>query len=144
MEHSLALAVAQPGPLPGATRAMSGVSLHLEVMRLHGEELPELLRTVDTIRVASSIQSATAEGFRRGRTRAKTTMTQFTIVIEDASTNFAAYAPDVPGCIATGATIEEVTSTLRGAIDEHLEILREMGEEIPVPRSRADIIRITS
>lgn len=71
-------------------------------------------------------------------------MTEFTIVIEDAGTNFAAYAPDVPGCIATGATIEEVTTTLRDAIDEHLEILREMGEEIPVPHSRAGVIQIAS
>ena len=70
--------------------------------------------------------------------------TEFTIVIEDAGTNFAAYAPDVPGCIATGATIEEVTTTLREAIGEHLEILREMGEEIPIPRSRAGVIQIAS
>ncbi|MBW4030625.1 MAG: type II toxin-antitoxin system HicB family antitoxin [Acidobacteria bacterium] len=69
-------------------------------------------------------------------------MTEFTIVIEDAGTNFAAYAPDVPGCIATGATIEEVTTTLREAIGEHLEILREMGEEIPIPHSRAGVIQI--
>jgi predicted RNase H-like HicB family nuclease len=71
-------------------------------------------------------------------------MTEFTIVIEDAGTNFAAYAPDVPGCIATGATIEEVTVTLREAIGEHLEILREMGEEIPIPHSRAGVIQIAS
>jgi predicted RNase H-like HicB family nuclease len=71
-------------------------------------------------------------------------MTEFTIVIEDAGVNFAAYAPDVPGCIATGATIEEVTVTLREAIAEHLEILREMGEEIPIPHSRAGVIQIAS
>ena len=71
-------------------------------------------------------------------------MTEFTIVIEDAGTNFAAYAPDVPGCIATGATVEEVTTTLREAIGEHLEILREMGEEIPVSHSRAGVIQIAS
>jgi predicted RNase H-like HicB family nuclease len=71
-------------------------------------------------------------------------MTEFTIVIEDAGTNFAAYAPDVPGCIATGATVEEVTVTLREAIVEHLEILREMGEEIPIPHSRAGVIQIAS
>jgi predicted RNase H-like HicB family nuclease len=71
-------------------------------------------------------------------------MTEFTIVIEDAGTNFAAYAPDVPGCVATGATVEEVTTTLREAIGEHLEILREMGEEVPVPRSRAGVIQIAS
>ncbi|MGA2295703.1 MAG: type II toxin-antitoxin system HicB family antitoxin [Acidimicrobiales bacterium] len=71
-------------------------------------------------------------------------MTEFTIVIEDAGTNFAAYAPDVPGCIATGATVEEVTVTLREAIAEHLDILREMGEEIPIPHSRAGVIEIAS
>jgi predicted RNase H-like HicB family nuclease len=71
-------------------------------------------------------------------------MTEFTIVIEDAGANFAAYAPDIPGCIATGATIDEVTVTLREAIAEHLEILREMGEEIPIPHSRAGVIQIAS
>lgn len=71
-------------------------------------------------------------------------MTEFTIVIEDAGTNFAAYAPDVPGCIATGATVEEVTVTLREAIAEHLDILREMGEEIPIPHSRAGVIEVAS
>jgi predicted RNase H-like HicB family nuclease len=71
-------------------------------------------------------------------------MTEFTVVIEDAGTNFAAYAPDVPGCIATGATVEEVTVTIREAIAEHLKILREMGEEIPIPHSRAGVIQIAS
>jgi predicted RNase H-like HicB family nuclease len=71
-------------------------------------------------------------------------MTEFTIVIEDAGTNYAAYAPDVPGCIATGASIDEVTTTLREAIAEHINILRDMGEEIPVPHSRASVIQIAS
>jgi len=71
-------------------------------------------------------------------------MTEFTIVIEDAGTNYAAYAPDVPGCIATGSSIDEVTSTLREAIAEHINILRDMGEELPVPHSRASVIQIVS
>ena len=71
-------------------------------------------------------------------------MTEFTIVIEDAGTNYAAYAPDVPGCIATGASIDEVTTTLREAIAEHINILRDMGEEIPIPHSRASVIQIAS
>lgn len=71
-------------------------------------------------------------------------MTEFTIVIEDASNNYAAYAPDVPGCIATGASVAEVTSTLREVIVEHLEILRGMGEDIPVPHSQATVIQIAS
>ena len=71
-------------------------------------------------------------------------MTEYTIVIEDAGSNYAAYAPDVPGCIATGSSIDEVTSTLREAIEEHINILRDMGEEIPVPHSSASIIQIIS
>jgi predicted RNase H-like HicB family nuclease len=71
-------------------------------------------------------------------------MTEFTIVIEDAGSNYAAYAPDVPGCIATGASVDEVTSNLRQAIAEHLEVLRTMGENIPVPHSRAAVIQISS
>ena len=74
----------------------------------------------------------------------ETTTTEFTIVIEDAGTNFAAYAPDVAGCAATGATVEEVTMNLREATAEHLEILREMGEDIPAPHSRAGVIHIAS
>lgn len=71
-------------------------------------------------------------------------MTEFTIVIEDAGMNFAAYAPDVPGCIATGSSIDEVTTTLRDAIAEHIDVLRHMGEEIPVPHSRASVIQVAS
>jgi predicted RNase H-like HicB family nuclease len=71
-------------------------------------------------------------------------VTEFTIIVENAGSNFAAYAPDVPGCIATGATIEGVTSTLCEAITEHLDLLREMGEEIPRPQSLAGVIQIAS
>jgi predicted RNase H-like HicB family nuclease len=71
-------------------------------------------------------------------------MTEYTIIIEDAGTNFAAYAPDVPGCIAAGDTVEEVTALLREAIEQHLEILREMGEDIPLPTSRAGVIQLAS
>jgi predicted RNase H-like HicB family nuclease len=71
-------------------------------------------------------------------------VTEFTIVIEDAGTNYAAYAPDVPRCIATGASSDEVTTTLREAIVEHMSILRDMGEEIPVPYSRTSVIQIAS
>lgn len=71
-------------------------------------------------------------------------MTEYTIVIEDAGSNYAAYAPDIPGCIATGASIDEVTATLREAIAEHLDILRDMGEDIPIPHSRASVIQIAS
>ena len=71
-------------------------------------------------------------------------MTEYTIIIEDAGTNFAAYAPDVPGCVAAADTIEEVTALLQEAIEQHTEILREVGEAGPLPASRAGIIQLTS
>jgi predicted RNase H-like HicB family nuclease len=49
------------------------------------------------------------------------------------SGNYSAYVPDLPGCIATGATIDEVEERMRGAIDFHIRGLREDGLEIPEP-----------
>lgn len=71
-------------------------------------------------------------------------MTEYTIIIEDAGTNFAAYAPDVPGCVAAADTVEEVTALLQEAIEQHIEILREIGEDVPLPASRAAIIQLAS
>jgi predicted RNase H-like HicB family nuclease len=57
---------------------------------------------------------------------------RYLIVIEGAEgENFSAYAPDLPGCVATGATIEEVELGMHDAIEFHLEGLREAGEPIP-------------
>jgi predicted RNase H-like HicB family nuclease len=59
---------------------------------------------------------------------------RYLIVIEGAEgENFSAYAPDLPGCVATGATIEEVEREMHDAIAFHLEGLREAGELIPEP-----------
>ena len=59
---------------------------------------------------------------------------RYTIVIEKSPRNFAAYVPDLPGCVATGATREEVVREIREAIGFHVESLREHGD--PVPRER--------
>jgi len=60
-------------------------------------------------------------------------MKRYLIVIEDQGKNFSAYAPDLPGCIATGATMDEVKQRMREAIAFHLEGLREDGIEAPEP-----------
>ena len=60
-------------------------------------------------------------------------MNRYLIVIEDAGANFSAYAPDLPGCIATGADVKEVKQRMREAIAFHLEGLREDGLEPPEP-----------
>lgn len=57
----------------------------------------------------------------------------FAIVIEQAESNFSAYAPDLPGCVATGKTLDEVERAMREAIAFHLEGMREDGLEPPTP-----------
>jgi predicted RNase H-like HicB family nuclease len=59
---------------------------------------------------------------------------RYLIVIEGAAgENYSAYAPDLPGCVATGSTREEVEREMRDAIAFHFEGLREGGEPIPEP-----------
>ncbi|QDU90080.1 hypothetical protein Pla175_34800 [Pirellulimonas nuda] len=65
-------------------------------------------------------------------------MKRYAIVIEKAPNNFAAYVPDLPGCVATGATFEETEREVREAIEFHLEGLREDGLPIPEPVTRVD------
>jgi predicted RNase H-like HicB family nuclease len=66
----------------------------------------------------------------------------YAIVIEDAGDNFSAYAPDVPGCAATGATIEETIAQMREALEFHLEGLERLGEPIPQPRAHVATIAV--
>jgi len=58
-------------------------------------------------------------------------MTEYTIVIEDAGTNFSAYVVGLDGCVATGRTVEETEKNIRDAIEFHLEGIRLHGDEIP-------------
>ena len=71
-------------------------------------------------------------------------MTEYTIIIEDAGSNFAAYAPDVPGCVAAGKTAEETLQLMEEALALHLEMLRKMGEPTPEPHVRAAVVQIAS
>ncbi len=58
---------------------------------------------------------------------------RYAIVIEKAEGNYSAYAPDLPGCVTTGATLEETEQNMREAIAFHLEGLCEDGLPIPAP-----------
>jgi predicted RNase H-like HicB family nuclease len=60
-------------------------------------------------------------------------MYRFLIVIEKANGNYSAYSPDLPGCIATGATREEVERNMHEAIELHVKGLLE--DNLPVPES---------
>ena len=69
---------------------------------------------------------------------------RYAIVIEKGESNFAAYVPDLPGCIATGQTIEETEQEIREAIDLHLRGMREDGLAIPEPSSSVDYVEIAA
>jgi predicted RNase H-like HicB family nuclease len=69
---------------------------------------------------------------------------KYAIVIEKAEGNFSAYVPDLPGCIATGASIEDVEQQIREAIQVHIEGMREDGEEIPAPSSRVEYVHVAA
>ena len=69
-------------------------------------------------------------------------MRKYLIVIEKAESNFAAYSPDLPGCVATGETRDEVHANMRDAIEFHLDGMREDGLEIPEPQSSAEFVEV--
>ena len=69
---------------------------------------------------------------------------KYAIVIEKAENNYSAYVPDLPGCVATGSSIEETESEIREAIEFHLEGIREDGLPIPTPQSKVEYIDITA
>ena len=69
---------------------------------------------------------------------------RYAIVIEKAGNNFSAYVPDLPGCVATGATVEETESQIREAIAFHLDGMREDGIAIPQPASRVEYVDIAA
>jgi predicted RNase H-like HicB family nuclease len=56
---------------------------------------------------------------------------RYAVVIESGPENFSAYVPDLPGCIATGKTLDEVLANIRGATEFHLEGLHADGLPIP-------------
>jgi predicted RNase H-like HicB family nuclease len=64
-------------------------------------------------------------------------MNRYLIIIEPTKTGFSAYSPDLPGCIATGATRQEVKDAMQEAIEFHIEGLRLEGELVPEPQTEA-------
>ncbi|NGZ11115.1 MAG: type II toxin-antitoxin system HicB family antitoxin [Nitrospira sp. LK70] len=69
---------------------------------------------------------------------------RYAVVIEKAEGNYSAYVPDLPGCVATGATPEETEREIREAIELHLEGLREDGAPIPPPSSKVQYIEVAA
>ncbi|MBV8821575.1 MAG: type II toxin-antitoxin system HicB family antitoxin [Ktedonobacteraceae bacterium] len=70
-------------------------------------------------------------------------MSRFLIIIEQGEHNYSAYVPDLPGCIATGRTLQEVEQNMREAIALHVQGMLEDGEPIPVSQTIAEYVDIS-
>ena len=68
---------------------------------------------------------------------------KYLIVIEKTSTGFSAYSPDVPGCVATGESREEVEREMTEAIAFHLEGLKQEGRQLPQSSTSAAYVEVS-
>lgn len=69
-------------------------------------------------------------------------MRRYAVVIERGKNNFSAYVPDLPGCISTGKTVEEIERNIREAIELHLEGMVEDGDPIPEPTTAVSYVEL--
>ncbi len=69
---------------------------------------------------------------------------RYAIVIENAGANYSAYVPDLPGCVATGATVAETEQQIREAIEFHIEGMRADGSPVPPPSSRVEYVEVAA
>ena len=68
---------------------------------------------------------------------------KYAVVIEKTEGNYSAYAPDLPGCVAVGDTLEEVEEAMREAIEFHLEGMRQEGLSVPEPTSIGKMLELS-
>jgi predicted RNase H-like HicB family nuclease len=68
---------------------------------------------------------------------------KYAVIYERAENNWAAYVPDLPGCMTTGRTLEETKANIREAIMGHVQTLRDFGDPIPEPASLAGEVEVT-
>ena len=71
-------------------------------------------------------------------------MKKYAVVFERAPQNWAAYVPDLPGCVTTGGTLEETRRLIAEAIEFHIEGMRLRGETVPEPTSVAEAIEVVA
>ena len=67
---------------------------------------------------------------------------EYLVVVEKGGSSYGAYVPDLPGCVAAGATRREVLELIRDAVKLHIEALRESGQSVPEPTSKSDVVRV--
>jgi len=71
-------------------------------------------------------------------------MKKYLIVIEETQTGFSAYSPDLPGCVSTGRTRQEVEQNMREAIAFHLDGLRQEGQAVPEPHTYSAYVELAA
>ena len=71
-------------------------------------------------------------------------MSKYLVVIEKTESGFSAYSPDLPGCVSTGRTREDVERNMREAIEFHLDGLRQDGQPIPEPSTSAAYVEVAA
>jgi predicted RNase H-like HicB family nuclease len=69
---------------------------------------------------------------------------KYLIVIEKACRGYSAYSPDLPGCVAAGATRVQIERAMRKAIAMHLEELRAEGEKLPTPHASSSYVEVSA
>jgi predicted RNase H-like HicB family nuclease len=69
---------------------------------------------------------------------------RYTVIIEKSENNYGAWAPDLPGCVTTGPTVDETLANMREAIEFHLEGMREDGQPIPAPTTTAAVVEVAA
>ena len=62
---------------------------------------------------------------------------RYLVIIEKSETGYGAHSPDLAGCVATGATLDEVETTMREAVEFHIETLKQDGIRVPTVRRRS-------
>ena len=69
---------------------------------------------------------------------------KYLVVIEETATGFSAFSPDVPGCVATGATRDETEASMRDALAFHIDGLKEEGLSVPEPSSSSAYVEVAA
>jgi len=69
---------------------------------------------------------------------------RYAVVVEKGESGYGAYVPDLPGCIAAAESYDEVLRLIQGAVEFHIDGLKEDGEPIPAPTSRIEFIDVAA
>ena len=69
---------------------------------------------------------------------------RYAVVVEKGESGFGAYVPDLPGCVAAAESYDEVMKLIQGAIEFHIDGLKEDGAPIPAPTSRVDFVDVAA